>query len=134
MNVVLLLQHRPGTIFQQKHHIHHATYQTVEDCTSTSCAEHLDFGGNVVYVAILFAANGAPLLLIDLVFGVHWLAPSMVVFVSFFLFLEILHRRIHLGQWVPWGAAHQDRKSTRLNSSHGYISYAVFCLKKKHVH
>src|SRR5205809_7890394 len=31
---------------------------------------------------------------------------------------DFLHRRI-------------DRKSTRLNSSHGYISYAVFCLKKK---
>src|SRR2546422_5296612 len=29
------------------------------------------------------------------------------------------------------GAAQIDRKSTRLNSSHGYISYAVFCLKKK---
>src|SRR2546422_6451105 len=28
-------------------------------------------------------------------------------------------------------AAKLDRKSTRLNSSHGYISYAVFCLKKK---
>src|SRR2546422_10531202 len=27
--------------------------------------------------------------------------------------------------------AEGDRKSTRLNSSHGYISYAVFCLKKK---
>src|SRR3989449_4657953 len=27
-----------------------------------------------------------------------------------------------------------DRKSTRLNSSHGYISYAVFCLKKKNNH
>src|SRR2546429_3290927 len=27
--------------------------------------------------------------------------------------------------------ANTDRKSTRLNSSHGYISYAVFCLKKK---
>src|SRR5690606_41330587 len=27
---------------------------------------------------------------------------------------------------------HQDRKSTRLNSSHVKISYAVFCLKKKH--
>src|SRR2546429_7367754 len=26
----------------------------------------------------------------------------------------------------------RDRKSTRLNSSHGYISYAVFCLKKKY--
>src|SRR2546422_726890 len=33
----------------------------------------------------------------------------------------------------PHGAilGRQDRKSTRLNSSHGYISYAVFCLKKK---
>src|SRR5687768_18071024 len=28
-------------------------------------------------------------------------------------------------------SAFKDRKSTRLNSSHGYISYAVFCLKKK---
>src|SRR2546429_5416406 len=28
-------------------------------------------------------------------------------------------------------ASSSDRKSTRLNSSHGYISYAVFCLKKK---
>src|SRR2546429_2464226 len=35
---------------------------------------------------------------------------------------------------VPHSDAHAiatDRKSTRLNSSHGYISYAVFCLKKK---
>src|SRR2546429_4736736 len=34
---------------------------------------------------------------------------------------------------VETGAPNQtiDRKSTRLNSSHGYISYAVFCLKKK---
>src|SRR2546422_5116186 len=31
-------------------------------------------------------------------------------------------------------APYADRKSTRLNSSHGYISYAVFCLKKKNGH
>src|SRR2546429_3067283 len=31
------------------------------------------------------------------------------------------------------GIPHLDRKSTRLNSSHGYISYAVFCLKKKKI-
>src|SRR5256884_6569086 len=31
------------------------------------------------------------------------------------------------------GSLEIDRKSTRLNSSHGYISYAVFCLKKKTV-
>src|SRR2546429_1447756 len=44
------------------------------------------------------------------------------------------HRRFRSGlliwQWMmPEGE--EDRKSTRLNSSHGYISYAVFCLKKK---
>src|SRR2546430_12522228 len=32
---------------------------------------------------------------------------------------------------VPAQCARQDRKSTRLNSSHSQISYAVFCLKKK---
>src|SRR2546422_5506381 len=31
----------------------------------------------------------------------------------------------------PHEVQRRDRKSTRLNSSHGYISYAVFCLKKK---
>src|SRR2546422_4839184 len=35
--------------------------------------------------------------------------------------------RIHLLE----ARGRTDRKSTRLNSSHGYISYAVFCLKKK---
>src|SRR2546429_1887452 len=47
--------------------------------------------------------------------------------------------RTHLRTARPGAAAVQrrsalrlrDRKSTRLNSSHGYISYAVFCLKKK---
>src|SRR2546429_4590671 len=42
------------------------------------------------------------------------------------------HRRYRL---IPinagMGIQKADRKSTRLNSSHGYISYAVFCLKKK---
>src|SRR5438128_8341418 len=32
------------------------------------------------------------------------------------------------------GGGGRDRKSTRLNSSHGSISYAVFCLKKKKQH
>src|SRR6266436_1531214 len=40
------------------------------------------------------------------------------------------------GNWLarfvfPERTTELDRKSTRLNSSHGYISYAVFCLKKK---
>src|SRR5205809_3970428 len=42
--------------------------------------------------------------------------------------------RRHLARFEDAGPrelASLDRKSTRLNSSHGYISYAVFCLKKK---
>src|SRR5687768_18011358 len=35
------------------------------------------------------------------------------------------------GADLELGDVVRDRKSTRLNSSHGYISYAVFCLKKK---
>src|SRR3989449_6200361 len=43
-------------------------------------------------------------------------------FITFFPFLdEAAYAQMQVG----------DRKSTRLNSSHGYISYAVFCLKKK---
>src|SRR3712207_7212040 len=34
----------------------------------------------------------------------------------------------------PFAHTAQDRKSTRLNSSHANISYAVFCLKKKQTH
>src|SRR2546429_7340367 len=37
----------------------------------------------------------------------------------------------HKGRFPASRRADEDRKSTRLNSSHGYISYAVFCLKKK---
>src|SRR2546422_6307889 len=42
--------------------------------------------------------------------------------------LRAVHERAH--QRDPL-RPDRDRKSTRLNSSHGYISYAVFCLKKK---
>src|SRR5438132_9913858 len=40
---------------------------------------------------------------------------------------------IHTASWCGWPTSFKmlDRKSTRLNSSHTVISYAVFCLKKK---
>src|SRR2546422_1795985 len=50
------------------------------------------------------------------------------------LFATPLWRHCLHGRWrLLYGRAgiKLDRKSTRLNSSHGYISYAVFCLKKK---
>src|SRR2546429_7032557 len=44
---------------------------------------------------------------------------------------EIAFGAHHYSTEKGGGARSRDRKSTRLNSSHGYISYAVFCLKKK---
>src|SRR5207245_561620 len=53
---------------------------------------------------------------------------------------RVRRRRRRVTRWSPWHVGSfgdpadgddPDRKSTRLNSSHGSISYAVFCLKKK---
>src|SRR5690349_23858711 len=44
---------------------------------------------------------------------------------------EVDKRRTQVGLTPPRGRRTADRKSTRLNSSHVEISYAVFCLKKK---
>src|SRR2546429_5299148 len=72
--------------------------------------------------------------------------PRSTLFPYTTLFRSLLPRCVtrHLGDWeVDFGetlavlgdhpaiSSSRDRKSTRLNSSHGYISYAVFCLKKK---
>src|SRR5256884_545783 len=71
----------------------------------------------------------------------NWFAPDHLVItaagnVTHDRVLELVRREF--GALGPAGTADdggapntQDRKSTRLNSSHGYISYAVFCLKKK---
>src|SRR3712207_8851107 len=51
--------------------------------------------------------------------------------------LILAHRRLNGGAMLTPGSepppATRDRKSTRLNSSHANISYAVFCLKKKKI-
>src|SRR2546422_1277542 len=45
--------------------------------------------------------------------------------------IAAIHLREEATQAIGRHVREKDRKSTRLNSSHGYISYAVFCLKKK---
>src|SRR5215203_6947854 len=75
----------------------------------------------------------------------------IILFLFFFVFFfndtattEIytlsLHDALPISSWAAWGdggtstdpsCPRGDRKSTRLNSSHANISYAVFCLKKK---
>src|SRR5207244_13198831 len=45
--------------------------------------------------------------------------------------LSITHWINDVEKFISYLTGHEDRKSTRLNSSHQIISYAVFCLKKK---
>src|SRR5437899_10336057 len=82
--------------------------------------------------------------------------PVLVIYVELFFFFLMIRRPprftlfpyttlfrsvfptsgtpvIEDGVAVVRGARHRDRKSTRLNSSHLGISYAVFCLKKKNI-
>src|SRR2546422_6121448 len=68
------------------------------------------------------------------------LFPYTTLFRSDAAYVDVHERRMRGGPRIEahaalepreFGLGEQDRKSTRLNSSHGYISYAVFCLKKK---
>src|SRR5690606_41572279 len=44
--------------------------------------------------------------------------------------LASIASEVAIGKFMPWEPEYRDLKSTRLNSSHVKISYAVFCLKK----
>src|SRR2546429_9002613 len=63
--------------------------------------------------------------------------PRSTLFPYTTLFRSVAGIRVRIERLTRYDLTHAylhqqgDRKSTRLNSSHGYISYAVFCLKKK---
>src|SRR5262245_63825446 len=59
------------------------------------------------------------------------LFPYTTLFRSSFDTLRVPYTLSVQAVTVPWAGHEVDRKSTRLNSSHLGISYAVFCLKKK---
>src|SRR3712207_7891498 len=56
--------------------------------------------------------------------------PYLREVLNFGLLEDFDHLYRYSGFWTIWKAQIPDRKSTRLNSSHANISYAVFCLKK----
>src|SRR3712207_8064893 len=64
------------------------------------------------------------------IYGVLTLIIFGLLFVGFIVKTPLLSEYGGVLNWTIWNDV-QDRKSTRLNSSHANISYAVFCLKKK---
>src|SRR3712207_6976115 len=82
-------------------------------------------------IPLVGATLGGALLVIVGLFVEPWKAVVLLVFVLVYQQVES-----NLLQPLVYSQAVQlngDRKSTRLNSSHANISYAVFCLKKKNI-
>lgn len=86
-------------------------------------AEHVNLGSSPTWVLAFFAANGLPVVIADLLFRVG-IAPGIFVeFSVYFITVEEIHWRIHLGEWLPPGLrsarahhlSHHARPDARFN-------------------
>ena len=111
------LLHLPGTFFARRHLGHHASVRTLTE------AEHVNLGSSPVWVAALFAINGLPVVIADLLFGLRIAPGVFLAFTIYFITVEEVHWRIHLGQWLPPGfraarayhLAHHVQPNARFN-------------------
>ena len=107
----------PGAFLAQKHLEHHRTVGTPTE------AEHVNLGGSPIWVALLFAINCMPVVILDLVFGLLIAPGALDAFTSYFIVTEEVHWCIHLGEWLPPGVrgarrhhlAHHARPNARFN-------------------
>ena len=91
------LLHLPGTSLARKHLDHHITVGTPQE------AENVNLGSAPIWVALLFAINGVPVILADLLLGFHSAPGVLVAFTAYFILTEEIHWRIHLGEPLPPG-------------------------------
>jgi sterol desaturase/sphingolipid hydroxylase (fatty acid hydroxylase superfamily) len=117
--------HKPGTLFARNHLGHHASVGSLTE------AEDLNLGGSPVWIALLFLANGLPVITVDLLFRLRTAPGTLLGFVVYVLVVEEMHWRIHLGEKLPPGLnfarshhfMHHDRPNSRYN-----IFFPVFDL------
>ena len=111
------LLHLPGTFFAKRHLGHHASVGTLTE------AEHVNLGSSPIWVVALFAINGLPVVIADFLFRLG-IAPGIFVgFSVYFITVEEIHWRIHLGEWLPpvlgaaraYHLAHHARPDARFN-------------------
>jgi uncharacterized membrane protein YeaQ/YmgE (transglycosylase-associated protein family) len=118
------LLHWPQTSFGKGHLLHHLTTGTPRE------PEHATFGSSPVWVAVLFAANGIPALLVDYRFGLG-VAPGILTGFSLYMILvEEIHWQVHLGGWIPglrrireYHMAHHDIPNGRYNVFFPFFDY-----------
>ena len=111
------LLHLPGTSLARKHLEHHMSVGAFNE------AENVNLGSAPIWVALLFAINGVPVILADLLLGFRSAPGVLVAFAIYFILTEELHWRIHLGQSLPPGLdkarryhlSHHTRPNARFN-------------------
>ncbi len=111
------LLHLPGTFFARRHLGHHASVGTPTE------AEHVNLGSSPIWVIALFAINGIPVVLADLLLGMRAAPGLFLAFAAYFVTVEEVHWRIHLGEWLPsmlgttraYHLAHHARPDSRFN-------------------
>lgn len=111
------LLHLPGTFFARRHLEHHASVGTPTE------AEHVNFGSSPIWVVVLFAINGVPVMIADLLFGLGMAPGIFLAFACYFIAVEEMHWRIHLGERLPpvlrasraYHLAHHARPDARFN-------------------
>src|SRR5690606_39613755 len=84
-------------------------------------------GGAVVLVSVYASELSPEWFDLAVAFAV-WCIPQLFFYGMYTLLGQVLNARGIFGPYMWAPAANKDRKSTRLNSSHVNISYAVFCL------
>jgi hypothetical protein len=111
------LLHLPGTSLARKHLEHHMSVGAFNE------AENVNLGSAPIWVALLFAINGVPVILADLLLGFRSAPGVLVAFAIYIILTEELHWRIHLGQSLPPGLdkarryhlSHHTRPNARFN-------------------
>ncbi len=111
------LLHLPRSSFGREHLLHHSTLGKPEE------PEHVTFGSSPLYLMILFATNGVLALAIGGVLHMA-VAPGILAgFSLYFVMVEEIHWRIHMGEWLPlviepvreYHMAHHDIPGGRFN-------------------
>jgi hypothetical protein len=111
------LLHRPRSAFSQGHREHHAQIGTPEE------AEHVTLGSSPLDIVLMFATNGAVVILVDLLLHL-WIAPGIfLAWIVYLISAEEIHWRIHMKGWLPPGLhfarayhmSHHDIPTSRYN-------------------
>lgn len=111
------LLHWPASTLGKGHLLHHATVGRPEE------PQHVTFGSSPLWVAFLFLANGLLVLFTGAIWRIGIMPGVLVGFTVYFISVEEIHWRIHLGGWLPPGLrrgreyhlAHHDTPDARFN-------------------